>query len=389
MRIIMYTGKGGVGKTSVAAATALRCAELGYRTIIMSTDPAHSLGDSFDMELGPQPVEVVQLLQAQEVDVLYQMEKHWGELQGYLSALMAWRGVDEIIAEETAVLPGMEEMASLLQIVGYYDDGNHDVIIIDAAPTGETLRLLSLPESAKWYLEKVFPLERKAVQLIGPMVKPFTDIPLPDDATFEAIKELITYLTRMQELLADPEKSTIRLVLNPEKMVIREAQRTFTYLNLYGFHTDLVVSNRIIPDEVQDAHFQAWKEQQERYGRLIGEAFSPLPILKAPLFDQELVGIPMLRKMAESLFGEKDPCQVYYRGKAQSFQKRNGAYQLSIRLPFVEKQDVQLTRVMDELVVHVGNYKRNIILPRALWGLDVEQAKLDEQSLVITFQPAA
>ncbi len=309
MRIIMYTGKGGVGKTSVAAATALRCAELGYRTIVMSTDPAHSLGDSFDMKLGPQPVEVAPRLQAQEVDVLYQMEKHWGELQSYLGALMAWRGVDELIAEETAVLPGMEEMASLLQIVGYYDGGDYDVIIIDAAPTGGTLRLLSLPESARWYLEKVFPFERKALQLIGPMVKPFTDIPLPDDATFEAIKELITHLTRMHELLADPEKSTIRLVLNPEKMVIKETQRTFTYLNLYGFHTDLVVSNRIIPAEVQDAYFQAWKEQQERYGQLIEEAFSPLPILKAPLFDQELVGIPMLRKMAKSLFGGRIPAR--------------------------------------------------------------------------------
>jgi arsenite-transporting ATPase len=302
---------------------------------------------------------------------------------------MAWRGVDELIAEETAVLPGMEEMASLLQIVGYYDGGDYDVIIIDAAPTGETLRLLSLPESARWYLEKVFPFERKALQLIGPMVKPFTDIPLPDDATFEAIKELITHLTRMHELLADPEKSTIRLVLNPEKMVIKETQRTFTYLNLYGFHTDLVVSNRIIPAEVQDAYFQAWKEQQERYGQLIEEAFSPLPILKAPLFDQELVGIPMLRKMAKSLFGGEDPCQVYYRGKAQSFRKRDDVYELSIRLPFVEKQDVQLTRAMDEIIVHIGNYKRNIILPRALWGMEVRQAKLDEDRLVVTFQPAA
>lgn len=385
MRIILYTGKGGVGKTSVAAATALRCADLGHRTIVISTDAAHSLADSFDLPLGPEPTLVSPNLWGQELDVLYQMDKYWGNVQKYFTAVLAWRGLDDLIAEEMAVLPGMEELASLLQIVHLHDDCDYEVIIVDCAPTGATLQLLSFPEVARWYLEKIFPFERKAVQLSRPILRAVTDLPIPDDELFDTIAELILQLTRMHDLLSDPQKASVRLVLNPEKMVIKEAQRTFAYLNLYGFLTDAVISNRLIPGQVQDSYFDSWKESHEKYSQMIEEAFSPLPILKAPLFDQEVVGLDMLRRMAESIYGDSDPTKMYFIGRTHSVEKKDGHYILTLPLPFVEKQDLQLTRSGDELIVHIGNRKRNLILPRVLVSLDVQSARFDEDTLMITF----
>jgi len=385
MRIILYTGKGGVGKTSVAAATALRCADLGYRTIVISTDAAHSLADSFDLPLGPEPTLVAPNLWGQELDVLYQMDKYWGNAQRYFATVLAWRGLDDLIAEELAVLPGMEELASLLQIVHLHDDCDYEVIIVDCAPTGATLQLLSFPEVARWYLEKIFPFERKAVQLSRPILRAVTDLPIPDEELFDTIAALILQLTRMHTLLSDPQKASVRLVLNPEKMVIKEAQRTFAYLNLYGYPTDAVISNRLIPDRVHDSYFDSWKESQEKYSRMIEEAFSPLPILKVPLFDQEVVGLAMLRRMAESIYGDSDPTKVYFIGRTHSVEKKNGCYILRLLLPFVEKQDLQLTRSGDELIVHIGNRKRNLILPRVLASLDVQSAKFDKDTLMITF----
>ncbi len=384
-RIILFTGKGGVGKTSVSAATALRCAELGYRTIVVSTDAAHSLGDSLDRELGPEPVAVIPNLEAQEIDVLYQMEKYWGRVQEYFSSVLSWRGMDGLLAEETSVFPGMEELASLLQLVKLHDDGDHDVIIIDCAPTGETLRLLSFPEVGRWYLDKIFPFERKAFQLTGPLLKRIVDIPIPDDAVFETIRELILQLDRMHALLSDSAKSTVRLVLNPEKMVIREAQRTFTYLNLYGFSTDAIVSNRVIPNAITDAYFSAWRESQARYGELVREAFSPLPIFTVPLMDAEVVGPDMLRRMAAAIYEEQDPTQIFYSGRTQVIEKAGDGYRLIQPLPFVAKEEIQLARAADELIVRIGNQKRNLILPRALVGLRVLSAKHEDNLLTITF----
>jgi len=385
MRIILYTGKGGVGKTSVAAATALRCADLGHRTIVISTDAAHSLADSFDLPLGPEPTLVAPNLWGQELDVLYQMDKYWGNVQKYFATVLAWRGLDDLIAEEMAVLPGTEELASLLQIVHLHDDCDYEVIIVDCAPTGATLQLLSFPEAARWYLEKIFPFERKAVQLSRPILRAVTDLPIPDEELFDTVAELILQLTRMHDLLSDPQKASVRLVLNPEKMVIKEAQRTFAYLNLYGFLTDAVISNRLIPARVQDSYFDSWKESHEKYSQMIEEAFSPLPILKSPLFDQEVVGLDMLRRMAESIYGDRDPTEIYFIGRTHNVEKKDGRYVLSLPLPFVEKRDLQLTRSGDELIVHIGNRKRNLILPRVLASLDIQSARFDEDTLIITF----
>jgi arsenite-transporting ATPase len=385
MRVILYTGKGGVGKTSVAAATALRAAALGHRTLVMSTDAAHSLGDSLDMPLGGEPLPVVENLWGQELDVFREIDRHWGTLQDWLKVLMAWRGLDEVVAEEMAVLPGMEELAGLLHLVNYCRQGEYDVIVVDCAPTGETLRLLSFPDVARWWMHRIFPIERVAARIARPVLRRVTDLPLPDDEVFSAVKELFAKLEDMRDILTDPATSSVRLVLNPEKMVIKEAQRTFTYLNLYGYATDLVVCNRVIPKAVSDSYFQTWKETQERYYQQVEEAFSPLPILKAPLMEQEVVGLDMLERFGGEIYGQLDPIAVLYQGQIHEIRQEDSQYVLTLSVPFVTKEEISLSQAGDELVVQVGNFKRNIILPRALVGMESGGAKLEGERLSIRF----
>jgi arsenite/tail-anchored protein-transporting ATPase len=385
MRIILYTGKGGVGKTSVAAATAVRAAELGHKTIIISTDAAHSLADSLDQPLGFEPTPVVPNLWGQEVDIYHEIETHWGTLQAYAASVLSWRGVDDLVAEEMTAFPGMEELASLLRIIQYNDSADFDTIIVDCAPTGETLRLLSFPDVVRWYLERIFPLERRAASIVRPILRPFIDLPFPDDEVFGAIKDLLTQLDRMHQILSDPERSSVRLVLNPEKMVVKEAQRTFTYLNLYGYYVDAVISNRHFPASLSDPYFDSWKESQGRYSALVDECFSPLPILRIPLFDQEVVGREMLRRMGDALFGGQDPTQVYFHGKPHDIEKTPGGYVLTLPLPLASKESIDLTRVADEMVIRVGNFRRNVILPRALMGVEVREARFEGSDLKILF----
>jgi arsenite-transporting ATPase len=393
MRILLYTGKGGVGKTSISAATALRCAELGYRTVVLSTDPAHSLGDSFDQPIGSEVTELAPNLWGQEIDLLNQMDKYWGRVQGYLNAVFAWQGMEGLVAEETSVLPGMEELACLMQITYLADSGNYDVIVIDAAPTGSTLQLLSFPDMARWYIEKIFPFQRKTIQLARPVMRRLSDMPIPDDDVFESIEELVSYLERTSALLSDAQVSSMRLVLNPEKMVIKEAQRAYTYLNLYGYPVDAVICNRVFPQHLSDSYFDAWKSTQAENMELVREAFHPLPILPIPFFPREVTGLEMLRRMAESVFdgervrgGAGDPTRYFYIGKAQEIFRQDGHYVLSIPLPLVEREQVHLHRsVFDELIVRIGNWKRNISLPLGLAKLEIDGAKYVDDRLNILF----
>ena len=387
-RIIVYTGKGGVGKTSVAAATGLLAADRGYRTLVLSTDAAHSLGDSFDRPLGPEPTQLGPNLWGQESDVYHNIDKYWGTIQSYMSSVLQWRGLDAVMAEEMSVLPGMDELASLLWIAEHHDRGQFDVIIVDAAPTGETLRLLSLPEAGKWWLEKIYPIQRRIAKLASPLVGRLTGMPMPGDALFTAGEQLFHRLEHMHDLLIDPELTSIRVVLNLEKMVIKEAQRTFTYLNLYGYPSDLVVCNRLIPGNVTDAYFSTWKESQERYFSLVEEGFSPLPILTAPLMDQEVVGLKMLERFGEAIYGDSDPTVIRFRGQTQDIQQLDGDYLLTLLLPFTSKEDITLSQVGDELIVKVGAHRRNVILPRALVGMQTQSAKLEGDRLTIRFSRA-
>jgi arsenite-transporting ATPase len=389
VRVILYTGKGGVGKTTVAAATAVRCAKLGHRTLIISTDAAHSLGDSFDIELGDHPTKVAPNLWAQEINALHEMEEHWERVHSYLIALFASWGVDDFVAEEMATPPGMEEVASLMWIKRHKEEGKFDVVIVDCAPTGETLQLLAFPDVARWYLTKIFPLERKVWKMARPMVQPFTNIPLPTDDIFGHVKDLLFDLDGMKNILGDPKVCTIRLVLNLEKMVVKEAQRAFTYLCLYDYLTDLVIVNRVLPEEVTDSYFDAWHRSQKRYDALVDTAFSPVPIRRTPLFNHEIVGLKSLGEMAGAIFGEDDPTQHFHSTVSQRLTKVDGAYELHLQLPFVEKDDVDITHRPGELFVSVGPYKREISLPRVLNGTRVTRGRLDAGVLRVTFSGAS
>lgn len=385
MRIILYTGKGGVGKTTVSAATALMAAERGRRTLVISTDPAHSLADAFDQPLGPEPTPITDRLWGQEINVLEEIRTHWGEVKDYLTVLFATRGVDEVIAEEMAVFPGLEELCSLLQIRLRGEEGRFDCLIVDCAPTGETMRLLSFPDVARWYMEKLFPWERRIVTTMGPIVQPFVPVPLPKDNVYAAIETLFTRIDGMKEVLCDPKRSSIRLVLNPEKMVIKEAQRALTYLNLYGYVTDAVVCNRVFPRQLEHGYFAEWSHIQGRYREMIQQGFSPIPIWEVPLFDREVVGLAMLERMGRSLFADQDPLTVWMSGPIQTVRKKGGNYYLRLRLPFLQKEQLSLLKQGDELVVSIGNFRRDLVLPRALADLTVKRARLEEGYLVVRF----
>ena len=399
MRIIVHTGKGGVGKTSISAATALRCAEMGLKTIVISTDTAHSLADSLEKTIGPEPVEIYPNLWAQEVDARYSMDKYWGKFQQYMVALFSRNGVEDIVAEEVTILPGLEEGAHLLWINKYFEDGEYDVLIVDAAPTAETLRLLSLPDVTRWWLMRVMSLFRGVGRVLRPIGRVLgrnnKDSAVPDDEAWEQVKALFDTLDKVRDLMANPEVSSIRLVVNPEKMVIKETQRTYTYLNLYGYATDAIICNRIIPDEVTDPYFAAWKDRQKENIEFIGEAFGGLPLMRAPMFNGEVGGLDALRQLGDALYGDQNPADQMFEGKTHTIEKvddQEGQYTLRVPLPFVDKNDMDLYRSRDELTLRVGPYRRNIVLPYALWDLEIADAKFEDSTLCIRFageeQPA-
>lgn len=388
MRIIVYTGKGGVGKTSVAAATALRCADMGYRTLVLSTDSAHSLGDSLQTELGPEPLQVASNLSAQEIDVHYSIDKYWGIFQEFLVSVFTRHGAQDVIAEEVTILPGLEEGASLLWLNEYVEQDAYDVIVIDAAPTAETLRLLSLPEVTRWWWERFLPIGRVAARVLGPVARPF-GVDAPDADAINAVQQLFDSLDSVRAMLGDGEIASMRLVINAERMVIKETQRTYTYLNLYGYPVDAVVCNRLLPANVRDPYFQAWKRAQSEHLVLIHECFDPLPLLTAPLFREEVGGFERLRKMGAELFDGRDPAERLFRGQGHILEPDGpNGYVLRLLLPFTDKSAIDLYRSTDEITLMVGNYRRNIVLPRALWNLEVTSARMLNGELSIHFEAA-
>lgn len=385
MRIILYTGKGGVGKTSVAAATALKSAEQGKKTLVVSTDPAHSLGDSLDLKLTPEPIEIQKNLWAQEIDSVHEVEKGWGQVQKYLTTLFTSKTIKDITTEELTVFPGMEDLLSLLRILHYYKEKTFDVIIIDCAPTGETLALLSFPEMLRWWMDKLFPIKRKAIKIMKPVAEPLLGIPMPTDSVMEEIDKIYHQLDEMKQILCNREITSLRIVVNPEKMVIKEAQRSFTYLNIYDFNVDAIVVNRVIPEDVTDPYFSVWKDIQKRHKETIADSFAPLPIYNVPLFEQEIVGLDMLKRMGKALFKGDNPIDIKYNARTQTIIKEGDEYILSIFMPFTQKHELQLNQKGEELIVRVGSVKRTLSLPRTLVNLSIQGAKFEEETLRIRF----
>jgi len=383
-RTILYTGKGGVGKTSVAAATARRCAARGLRTIVLSTDPAHSLADVLELELTGAPTPAGENLWGQQVAAQDELEQHWAAVQEWMGGLLVKQGVDRISAEELTVPPGLDELFSLLALKAHYEGDEFDVVIVDCAPTGETLRLLSFPDVARWWLEKVFPHQGSILDAARPFARAMLDVALPGEAVLDDVRRLIENLIAMNEILRDGENVSVRLVMNPDRLVIDEARRTFTYLNLYGFLTDAVVVNRVFPEEV-GAYFGAWRERQQAHLTAVEEAFAPVPVLRAPYFEEEVVGPAMLDRLGAAVFSELEPEAILHSTLAQELVVDEGGARLRMDLPFVQRGDVSLKKVGLELIVRVDGHKRTLMLPPALGEYVPTGAALNDGALHVTF----
>ncbi|HEV7753388.1 MAG TPA: TRC40/GET3/ArsA family transport-energizing ATPase [Baekduia sp.] len=388
-RTILYTGKGGVGKTSVAAATARRCAAAGLRTVVLSTDPAHSLSDALQQPLGAEPVAAGDLLWGQEVSAQDEMERNWAGVQDWLGELLIARGVDRISAEELTVPPGMDELFSLLAIKRHHESGAFDVVIVDCAPTGETLRLLSFPDVARWWLDKVFPQQGRILDAARPFARAVLDVSLPGAEVFDDVQRLVRNLIAMNEILRDNEHVSVRLVMTPDRMVVDEARRTFTYLNLYGYLTDAVIVNRVFGAEVGE-YFGAWRERQQDQLGAVRDAFAPVPVLQAPYFDEEVVGGSMLDRLGDALFdaGGAQPHALLHHQVSERLELRRDSATLRLDLPFAERGDLSLKRLGAELIVRVDGHKRTMLLPPALDDFAPTGAVFADGALVVTFERA-
>ena len=388
MRLIIYTGKGGVGKTSTSAATAYRLSKLGYRTILMSTDSAHSLGDSLDMSFGPEITNVAENLDVLEIDIIHEMKTKWSDIQQYISAFMISQGMGEISAEEMAIMPGMEMIAALFYVNQFSEQGKYDVIVMDTAPTGETLRLLSFPDVTNWYLDRGFSMIKKLLGIARVTVGKIMDMPLPSKEVMDSVSDIKDNMERVKTILEDPQVTTVRLVLNPEQMVIKETMRAYTYLCLYNKNVEALVINRILPEAAGDGGFFKDKlKEQEANMELIHHAFDPMVIKTCEMMPTELRGLEKLDAMADMVYGSEDPTTVYSSQSPMSFEGEGGRYRLMLSMPFVESKDVELFRIdASTLMVHVGSQKRNILLPDVLREAELSGADFKDNKLIIRFK---
>ncbi|PSQ70990.1 MAG: arsenic-transporting ATPase [Bacteroidetes bacterium QH_2_64_26] len=386
-RILLFTGKGGTGKTTCAAATAQRAAREGHKTLVLSSDPAHSLADALDHELGPEAQEVSDGLFAQEVDLYYSMEKHWGNMRDLMLTVFRWQGVDQIAAEELAALPGMNEGSVLLWLEEALREADYDLIVVDSAPTGETLTLLSLPQVTQWWLANAFPFQKTAVKSLGFGVRKTTGIPL--DKGYEELEVIFEKLERVQTVLATPATTSIRLVMNPEKMVIEEARRAYTYLQLYGYGVDSVIVNRVLPeDQVPDnSFFEGYVQSQREYLAEIERSFQPLPILQVPHLGEEVFGSERLARIGETMYADRSPVDVFYDASTLKVREDGDAYVLELRLSFAAPEDLSVHQLGDQLVVQVANQRSNYILPNFLNYYTMTEATLQDEWLHVRFTP--
>jgi arsenite/tail-anchored protein-transporting ATPase len=382
MRIILYLGKGGVGKTTISAATAVRSARLGNRTLVVSTDLAHSLADCLNKPLSSEPKELAPNLWGQEVNALDEMRRGWGKLQDSMSKMLRSRGIDSVMAEELALIPGMDEIVSLINIYRNAREGNFDVVIIDAAPTGETVRLLSMPDTFQWYAGRIMNLQSGTLNLARPLIKAF----LPSADILDAVNELSERVKALREVLGNPDISSYRPVVNPERMVIKEALRAETYLALFGYPIDAVVSNRVLPKgDYHDTFMQELYRNQTKFQQQIHNTFAPLPIWEAPYYSHEIIGISQLGKLADVMFGDVDPTRVFYRGQIQEVTRQGNTYILRLPLPHVEMDKVLMTKKGDEMIIEIGNFKRDITLPSVLANQEATLARFVNNALEIHF----
>ena len=361
MRIILFTGKGGVGKTTTAAATAIKCAKQGEKTLIISTDPAHSLSDAMDQDLAPEPVEISENLWCMEFDVYYSMKKYWSNMKEMMRAIFKFQGVTNVIAEELSVLPGMEEGAAFLWLEKFYRDATFDTIIIDSAPTGETLTLLSLPQVTKSWMTKAFPGQKFAVRTFGKVVRKTTGIPL--DKGYDEMQIMFDKLEFIQKVFLDPEVTSIRIVANPEKMVVQEAKRAFSYLQLYGYNVDAIIINRIIP-QMENEFLQKYISKQADYIKEIEESFEPIPIFKVPHQGEEVFGRTLLEAIGDSTYGDRNPSDVFHIEKPIEVTNIENGYRVKMKIPFIKSEDFELRKFGDELIIDIGNRRKNMFLPK-------------------------
>ena len=385
MRVLLVTGKGGVGKSTVAAATALRAADMGYRTLVMSTDPAHSLADAFAMSLGDAAEEISDRLWGQQIDSQERLEQSWGAVRDHLVDLFDWSGLKGIEAEELSVFPGMDELFALAEVRDMARSGEYDLLVVDCAPTAETLRLLSLPELMSWYMDKIFPSGRRVAKVVRPVLSKVISMPIADDEVFGAWEAFYGRLQGIKELLGDPDITSVRLVMNPEKMVISEARRTYTYLGLFGYAVDSAIVNRVLPDAVTDPYFKRWQEIQDEHLTAIEDSFADVDVRRLRLFDEEMVGVDRLRLVGEELYRDGDPTDRLSDGAPFRVEDEGDNVVLVMKVPFVERREVDVLRHGDELYLTVGPYRRSYVLPDSLRRRQVLRARLVEGELRVTF----
>ena len=383
MRIILYTGKGGVGKTTIAAATASKLAKEGRKVLIMSTDQAHSLADSFEMPIGSEETQVALNLFAMEIDAVRESEVAWGKMKSFFKDLLSARAENGLETEELLVFPGLEELFSLLKIVEINESGRYDVLIVDCAPTGETLSLLRFPEMFGNFIESVLPMKRKAVKVAGPTVTRLTKIPMPSDAMFDEITDLTHQLEKMQQVMSDKANVSLRIVTTPERIVIKESKRNFTWLHLYDYNVDAIIVNKVYPEEALEGYFSKWTQLQAEGIKEIRESFAPVPVFLLQLNKQELKTISLLSEAAEEIFGETDPAAVFFSGKIFELKEQADGYLFRIFLPFAEKQDMELTQFGGELILGIQNARRRITLPDIIRNKEVGSAKFEKDALEI------